>query len=98
MATSFGSWRRPSSEEWAALQAGRDPWERVARPFSLWGKKIMDQIGHLIQEAKHHHAGRENPLDMPGRLPPFLARALHRLEHDTTLPSAAEGGEERRDP
>lgn len=45
---------------------------------------LLDAIGRAIQEAKHHHAGRGEPLDGPGNLPGGLAHALAEVERLTT--------------
>lgn len=59
---------------------------------------LLAAIGHLIQEAKHHHAGRGRPLDGPGGgtagggLPSALVQALaevERLSDPAALPDLA---------
>jgi hypothetical protein len=55
---------------------------------------LLDAIGLLIQEAKHHHGGKGAPLDGPGRLPLGLTRALAEVERlSGTIPTTTGEGE-----
>lgn len=47
-------------------------------------RALIDAIGRLIQEAKHHHAGKGQPLDGPGNLPAPVARCLAEVERLST--------------
>lgn len=49
--------------------------ERLAR--------LTDLVGRVVQEAKHHHLGRGNPLYLPGALPWGLRKVLLEIETAT---------------
>lgn len=49
-------------------------------------RELLDACGRLVQEAKHHHAGRGHPLEGPGGLAgmPGLLQRLAELERVTS--------------
>lgn len=68
-------------------------------------REILEAIGRVVQEAKHHHAGRGRPLRGPGGLPCLLVDALAELERvsetfvaGTRRDAARKGRKRRRTP
>lgn len=56
------------------------------RLITRWRRRlsnVLDAAGRAIQEAKHHHRGRGQPLDGTGGLSPGLRDALRALEEVT---------------
>jgi hypothetical protein len=43
---------------------------------------LLDSCGRAVQEAKHHHRGRGQPLAGAGGIDPGLLRVLHGLEEN----------------